>query len=113
MSGAGGALPADLSALAVLALIVVWFTRWADRTDKGRTSDLTQSRAEADALQVRLDACRDENAEQRAQKHDALNRLAAAQQRVGLARKLARNCTCGAMTSLIVLIDLDEWNGHG
>ena len=98
-------VPSDVSVVAVLAFIVWWFTKWADRAEKARTKQVDSSAKAVASLETKLETCQQEIYEQRQLKHAALNRLAAIQGRAELVASQARKCTCGAMTPLLPLFD--------
>lgn len=103
MTGSVG--PESLTALGALVLILVWFTRRADRTDSERSKELADAKTDRAAIESRLDNCQAEVAEQRRDKHAALNRVAFYQGRARLTQQQAKACTCGAMAPLLPLFD--------
>lgn len=90
--------PVSYSPLAIVASVVaflLWFT-------KGRVEDDRKSRAE---LEVKLDAAREEIAEQRSLKHRAINKLSAAEGTLHLVARLKADCSCGSLDALEPLLE--------
>lgn len=84
-------LPLELSALAMVGLIL--------RVYIGRENRLNNDR---DVRLERLEAARDE---QRHLKHMVLNQLAGVTGTLAAARQAAMRCTCGAMVPILPLLD--------
>lgn len=91
-------------ALGILALVVWWFIKSSDRKYDDERSDTKTLAAEKAALEVKVSTLTDEVVEQRKAKHDALNRQAAAEGIVDVVRRLAPECTCGALTIIEPLL---------
>lgn len=105
-------LPVNLTALGLLALVVVFFLRRTDRQDTERREDVSTLSGENAALRAQVDAVQAENLVQRRLKHESLNNLAASLGTLQLVKRLAEDCTCGAMSRIEPVIDsvLDRGN---
>lgn len=97
--------PASLSALGILALVVAWFIRRMDRTDKQRDEDMRDKDKDIAALQARIEVLLLDNAEQHRMKHDALNKQTVVTAQLSMFQRAARRCTCGAMDGAVAFSD--------
>lgn len=104
-------LPVEVTAMGLLALVVYYFVRKAQRDEERRDREAQddakrakESARQASSAMEKLASCREEIAEQRRQKHDAINRYAAAQGQVILARQFAEGCTCDARDPLMRIL---------
>lgn len=88
----------EKGALGALFFVLWWLTRRSDRNHN-------EERAERLKLEAQLANANAEISEQRHQKHDAINRQAAAEGTLKLVKAAARRCTCEAMTPLVPLLE--------
>ncbi len=91
-------LPAELGALALLALFMHWALQRFSSTD-------TVTLKRIDKLEADLAKVRDDWSQERHRKHDALNQAASTSMTVRLLAAAARKCTCGQMDSIMELVD--------
>lgn len=108
MLGADGGLdPTAIqgSVVGILAFVVWWFIRSTDRSYNDDRTDRDRLAGDKASLEVKLAAASEEIVEQRKLKHEAINRQAAAEGTLSLVRRSAHDCTCGAMTALLPLLE--------
>lgn len=84
-------LPAELTALALVAVVLRWFIVRDNQADRDRDARLIALEAKAD--------------EQRHLKHMVLNQLARIVPSLALIQVASERCTCGAMTQVLPLIE--------
>lgn len=98
--GEGVDIPTNITALGLLGVVVIFFLRRTEREDKRRTVEADSDARRVVELETKVESLQDEVLAQRKLKHDAINLQARAEGKLGLAKRLARECTCGALTRM-------------
>jgi hypothetical protein len=91
-------IPALLTALSLLGLVLKWLIQREATTD-------TQTLERISKLESEVELLRADQSEQRRLKHEALNRAAGLSLAARMLLTSARHCTCGALTHVVELVD--------
>lgn len=98
--------PVELTALAMVGLVLRWALARDDKAHAGHDSRIM-------TLEAEMRVVRESESEQRHLKHALLNQIGAARGALVLVSSAARTCKCDAMAPLIPLLDALDINHLG